>query len=105
MKDKRAEVRARSRGANDKPDRETRQTGHSRTARRALDSAAEALGLVLRFEFPADAVLSRYFQQHHALGQHDRAFVAESVYGVLRHMRVIERLAGDPTPRRLVLAW
>jgi 16S rRNA (cytosine967-C5)-methyltransferase len=73
--------------------------------RKVLTAATEALGLVLRFEYPADNVLSRYFQQHHDLGQHDRAFVAESIYGVLRHRRTLEHLVQDVTPRRLLLGW
>lgn len=71
-----------------------------------LSAATDALGLVLKFEFPADNVLSRYFQQHHALGQRDRAFVAEAVYGVLRHRRVLDALCGnDSNARRLLLGW
>ena len=70
-----------------------------------LESAAEALRLVLRFEQPADAVLSQYFREHRTLGQNDRAFVAESVFGVLRHRRVLDHLTGNAGPRRLVLAW
>src|SRR5207302_2372750 len=74
-------------------------------SRKVIVSATEALGLVLKFEYPADNVLSRYFQQHHVLGQHDRAFVAEAVYGVLRHKRTLEHLIQEATPRRLLLAW
>jgi 16S rRNA (cytosine967-C5)-methyltransferase len=69
-----------------------------------LEAAAETLRNVLRFEHPADAVLSRYFREHRQLGQHDRAFIAESVFGVLRHKRLLDHLAGGATPRRLLLA-
>ena len=72
--------------------------------RQVVESATEALGLVLRFDFPADGVLSRYFQQHHSLGQKDRAFVAEAIYAVLRHKRGLDHLTGNATPRRLLLA-
>lgn len=73
--------------------------------RKVLDSATVALGLVLKFEQPADAILSQYFKQHHALGQSDRAFIAESVFGVLRHKRVLDRLIGVGTARTLLLGW
>ena len=35
----------------------------------------------------------------------DRAFVAEAVFGVLRHKRVLDHLTRQATPRRLLLAW
>ncbi|MGZ8203078.1 MAG: RsmB/NOP family class I SAM-dependent RNA methyltransferase [Burkholderiales bacterium] len=73
--------------------------------RKAIDAAAEALAAVLRFEHPADSVLSQYFRLHHTLGQHDRAFIAESVFGVLRHKRTLDHLTGNGSPRHLLLAW
>jgi 16S rRNA (cytosine967-C5)-methyltransferase len=73
--------------------------------RKLLDSATEALGQALRFEHPADAVLSDYFRQHPALGQNDRAFIAEAVFGVLRHKRVLDHLTEQGHARRLLLAW
>ncbi len=73
--------------------------------RTQLAAAAEALGLVLRFDRPADNVLHDFFGARHALGAHDRAFVAESVYGVLRRKRTVDRLAPGGTPRQLLLAW
>ena len=72
--------------------------------RKVVESATEALGLVLKFDYPADSVLSRYFQQHHALGQKDRAFVAEGIYAVLRHKRALDHLTVEASPRRLLLA-
>ena len=73
--------------------------------RKLLDAAIAALTTVLRFEQPADAILSAYFQQHHALGQTARAFIAESVFGVLRHKRTLDWLTGNGEPRTLLLAW
>ena len=61
---------------------------------------------MLGFEHPADTVLSRFFRERPALGRRDRASIAESVYGVLRHLRGLRRLTGDgATPRQLLLAW
>ena len=70
-----------------------------------LEEAATALGRVLTFEYPADAVLSRYFRDRLALGQQDRAFVAESVFGVLRRKLLLHHIAPDATPRQLLLLW
>jgi 16S rRNA (cytosine967-C5)-methyltransferase len=68
--------------------------------------ATQALGAVLAFDFPADAVLSRHFRDNRELGHRDRGFIAEAVYGVLRRLRWLRRLAGDEaTPRMLLLAW
>jgi len=73
----------------------------------ALFAHAEAvLGQLLRFEYPADAVVSRYFREYHQLGHADRAFVAETVFAVLRRGRSIEaRCAGQLSDRaRLLVA-
>jgi len=72
----------------------------------ALFAHAEAvLGLLLRFEYPADAVVSRYFREHRELGHADRAFVAETVFAVLRRGRSLEaRCAGKLSDRNRLLA-
>jgi 16S rRNA (cytosine967-C5)-methyltransferase len=71
-----------------------------------LDQAAELLRAVLRFDQPADAVVSAYFRKHHALGARDRHALAETVYAVLRRRLMFQHLAHDgrgPPERRLVL--
>lgn len=75
-----------------------------------LSHAIEAVELCLDFTRPADVQLSAFFRHYPKLGGRERAFVAETVYGVLRRLRTLECLAaGDSgrqaTPRRLVLAW
>ncbi len=71
----------------------------------ALFAHAEAvLGQLLRFEYPADAVVSRYFREHRELGHADRAFVAETVFAVLRRGRSLEARCGENlSDRRLLL--
>ena len=69
-----------------------------------IDHAAEALAAVMRFEYPADGVLSRYFRAHHSLGQQDRGFIAETVFAVLRRKRLLDYLLGDTGARAVVLA-
>lgn len=67
--------------------------------------AEKLLAEVLRFEHPADAVVSRYFREHRELGHADRGFVAETLYAVLRRKRSLEaRCGAGATPRRLLLA-
>jgi 16S rRNA (cytosine967-C5)-methyltransferase len=73
--------------------------------RTQLEAATEALGLALKFDRPADAVLHEFFRARHALGSHDRAFVAEAVYGVLRRKRTVDHLAPGGSPRRMLLAY
>ena len=80
-----------------------------RFSRPLLDACAAALGEVLKFAYPADAVLSRFFREHPKVGQRDRATIAESVYAVLRRGRMLERLLGGTLsrgamPRDAVLA-
>ena len=73
-----------------------------------VNAATAAVGLVLHLSQPADACLREFFSLHRELGSHDRAFVAESVFAVLRHKRLLEQLVGgagvEATPRRLLLA-
>ena len=47
---------------------------------------------MLRFDYPADAIVSRYFREHPQLGQLDRAFVAEAVFAVLRKKRILDHI-------------
>jgi len=70
-----------------------------------LAAAEEALAHILPMTQPADAVLSRYFRAHSRLGQHDPAFIAETVFGVLRRRYGLEHYTGAATPRRLLLAY
>lgn len=70
-----------------------------------LAGARNVVHELLRFEHPADAVLSHYFRNHREVGARDRAVIAETAYAVLRRKRTLARLCGDRvTPQRLVLA-
>ena len=68
-----------------------------------LRAAEDALRAVLRFDHPADAVLRGFFREHRDLGQRDRGFIAELVFAVVRHLRLLETLAAERLPRRLLL--
>ena len=70
-----------------------------------LTAATTAIRSVLSMEYPADAVLRRFFRENPLLGANDRTFVAETVFGVLRHKYYLECLMGLVTPRALLFAY
>ncbi|MGH8689943.1 MAG: SAM-dependent methyltransferase, partial [Burkholderiales bacterium] len=71
-----------------------------RITRALLAHAAGALSGILRFDAPADGLLSRYWRSHRSLGQNDRAFVAETVFAVLRRKRSLGPRRDRPSRRR-----
>ena len=75
-----------------------------------IRQAAMLLSNLLDFNSPADAKLSEFFRNNRELGTKERAFVAESVYGVLRRLRYLSAITaseeGDTDDaRKLILAW
>ena len=75
-----------------------------------IRQSAMMLANILDFNSPADAKLGDFFRNNRDLGTKDRAFVAESVYGVLRRLRFLTAVTAheenDPDDsRKLVLAW
>ena len=76
----------------------------ARPTPRLLEHAVEVVTQLLRFSGPADDAISRYFRAHRELGQHERAFVAEAAFAVLRRRRSLEAAAGSPGARPLVVA-
>jgi 16S rRNA (cytosine967-C5)-methyltransferase len=75
-----------------------------RVTQALLAHACSALSRIVRFDAPADQLLSRYFRDHRSLGQNERAFVAETAFAVLRRRRSLEAAARSPEPRALVAA-
>jgi len=69
-----------------------------------LAQAEAALAELLTFSRPADQALSAYFRSHRNLGQQDRAFIAETVFAVLRRKRSLEAAAGSAAPHALAIA-
>lgn len=69
-----------------------------------LSHAAMALATVLGPHGPADAKLSYYFRENPKLGMKDRAFIAETVYQVIRRKRLLEYICDGQDARRLLLA-
>ncbi|MDX1915573.1 MAG: RsmB/NOP family class I SAM-dependent RNA methyltransferase [Methylophilus sp.] len=75
-----------------------------------LRQAAMLLTNLMDFNSPADAKLGEFFRNNRELGTKERAFVAESVYGVLRRLRYLSTITAneesDPDDaRKLILAW
>ncbi|HEU0199743.1 MAG TPA: RsmB/NOP family class I SAM-dependent RNA methyltransferase [Burkholderiaceae bacterium] len=54
-----------------------------------VDHLAALLAHVLRFDGPADAVMSRFFKNHPKLGQRDRSLIAEATFYALRHLATL----------------
>ena len=58
---------------------------------------------------PADALTSAYFRARRFIGSKDRAYVANTLYDILRHHARLEwwlkQNGGEPTPRLRLLAW
>ena len=65
-----------------------------------LEACAELVAQVLRFDHPADAIVSRYFREHRSLGPRERATLAETAYTVLRRKLLFEHLAGSGSGSR-----
>jgi 16S rRNA (cytosine967-C5)-methyltransferase len=70
-----------------------------------LDTTTAALRAVLPLEHPADSILRRFFRENPKLGAGDRAFIAEAIFGILRHRFFLECLTSTSTPRSLLLAY
>ena len=73
-----------------------------------LNATCEVLAAALRFERAADATLTHAFRQRRA-GQQGRAAIAETLYAVLRRLRLFEHLArsgsGARERRLAILGW
>jgi 16S rRNA (cytosine967-C5)-methyltransferase len=74
-----------------------------------LDLASELLRAVLRFDSPADGLLSEFFRSHRQLGPRERQTLAETAYTVIRQRLVLRHLAqggsGTLERRLAILAW
>jgi 16S rRNA (cytosine967-C5)-methyltransferase len=71
-----------------------------------LDACSELVRLTLRFDHPADAIVSRFFREHRGLGPRERATLAETVYTVLRKKNLFDHFApsgSGPKERRLAI--
>lgn len=71
-----------------------------------LDACSELVRLTLKFDHPADAVVSRFFREHRGLGPRERATLAETAYTVLRKKQLFDHFCpsgSGPKERRLAI--
>lgn len=69
-----------------------------------IAALAAAIERVRVLDAPADAKLRAYFRANPAMGQNDRAIVAEGAFAFLRRMRSLTEIAQTSEPRKLALA-
>ncbi|MGJ7496597.1 RsmB/NOP family class I SAM-dependent RNA methyltransferase [Variovorax sp. RT4R15] len=62
-----------------------------------LEATADLVGLVLKFDHPADAVVARFFREHREFGPRERTTLAETVYAVLRKKLLFDHLSPSGT--------
>jgi 16S rRNA (cytosine967-C5)-methyltransferase len=65
---------------------------------------AEAIAEIRPLGHPADSLLHDFFRKHKAMGQQDRALIADGVFAYFRRRRSLEALAQSQHPRKLALA-
>ncbi len=74
-----------------------------------LEATADLVGLVLKFDHPADQVVSRFFRDHREFGPRERATLAETVYTVLRKKLLFDHLlpsgSGSKERRMAILGF
>jgi 16S rRNA (cytosine967-C5)-methyltransferase len=79
------------------------------TPRVLLDACAALLREVLKFDAPADGIVSAHFRKHRGLGARERHTLAETTYAVLRRRLLLQHLAqggSGPLERRFaILGW
>ena len=71
-----------------------------------LEACTELVRLTLKFDHPADAVVSRFFRENRNLGPRERNTLAETAFAVLRQKLLFEHLArsgSGPRERRLAI--
>ena len=65
----------------------------------------KVLHAMLRFDRPADVVLSAFFRENNKLGASDRHLIAETAFACLRHLELLRHLCAPRiNTRRLALA-
>jgi 16S rRNA (cytosine967-C5)-methyltransferase len=79
------------------------------TPRALLEACSALVREVMRFDAPADGVVSAFFRKHKALGQRERHTLAETAYDVLRRRLLYQHLAqsgsGSVERRLAILGW
>jgi len=71
-----------------------------RVTSQVVDSLTGLLGQLLRFEGPADAIMSRHFRADRQLGSRDRSLVAEAAFDALRRLASLRWVMQTADPAR-----
>jgi len=72
----------------------------TRITSQVVDSLASLLAQLLRFEGPADAIMSRHFKSDRQLGSRDRSLVAEAAFDALRRLASLRWVMQTADPLR-----
>lgn len=70
-----------------------------------FQNTVRALNTMLPLDKPADVAISQFFRANPALGQQDRNWLAEAVFGVLRHGIWLNWRVPNCTPRQLLVVY
>jgi len=90
----------RPKGEYRRPQAEGAPVNGVRVTSQVVDGLAQLLGEVLRFDGPADAVMSRYFKHERTLGMRDRSLIAEATFYTLRHYATLSAQLAPAHPAR-----
>ena len=71
-----------------------------RITSQVVDSLAKLLAVLLRFDGPADALMSRHFKMDRQLGPRDRSLVAEAAFDALRRLASLRWILQTADPLR-----
>ena len=71
-----------------------------RITSQVIDSLTFLLGQLLRFDGPADAIMSRHFKADRLLGSRDRSIVAEAAFDALRRLASLRFIMQTADPMR-----
>lgn len=74
--------------------------GATRVTSLVVEQLAHLLAMVLRFDGPADAVMSRFFKQNAQLGSRERSLVAEATFDALRRLATLRWMMQPAVPER-----
>lgn len=68
--------------------------------------ALELIEILQHDQRPADTLMDAFFRRRRYLGSHDRRELAESAYGILRHLRLLQELIARVRPSATAVpAW
>tara|TARA_B100000686_G_scaffold323874_1_gene379037 strand:- start:10219 stop:11481 length:1263 start_codon:yes stop_codon:yes gene_type:complete len=70
-----------------------------------LDMAIAALRVVQQLKGSADGALRVFFRENRKIGAKDRTFIADTIFGVLRHFFSLKYITDTTTPRLLIFAY